>query len=389
MPRPATIMVAVTVAGGAALNLTVLGLAILHPFALNSDFMAFWSFPRFAAAHPVAQIYNAGALQPFQAALFPGFGSFYPYLYPPTLLLVIWWLKFCGFRAALVLWTAAGIAAFTVAALAFFKTHRLIVLLALLGSPAALLTGVTGETAFFTSALLLGGFAALPRRPILAGIAFGLLTLKPQLGVLIPFFLLARGDWAAIIAAGLTAFALILASCLVFPPLLWLTWAHTLPVYQSQYFSGAGLNLNIIVTPAANLRALGTPGTLAWLAQLGFSAACVACVMLAVRRAGYELAVAVLLTASFLAVPHAYAYDTITLTAAMALCLSARTPLWQILLGCCTYQAPLLLLTPARHYFLYALPETLLLGCIIALARHKRNGAIIDDEPEHLPATHR
>ena len=140
-------------------------------------------------------------------------------------------------------------------------------LLALLASPASLLCGVTGETAYFTSALLLFGFAALPTRPLLAGLAFGLLTLKPQLGVLIPFFLLARGDWRAILAASATALGLVALSCLAFPPSLWLLWAHTLPTYQTQYFTGHGLNLNIIVTPAANLVTLGVAPAKAWLVQ--------------------------------------------------------------------------------------------------------------------------
>ena len=67
------------------------------PRPLNSDFMAFWSFPRFAASHPIRQIYNAASLQAFQKTLYPGFGSFYPYLYPPTFLLPSWWLNFCSF----------------------------------------------------------------------------------------------------------------------------------------------------------------------------------------------------------------------------------------------------------------------------------------------------
>jgi hypothetical protein len=374
MPTPATtsprnLIIAVVVAACAALNLAVLAICLLHPPGLNSDFMAFWSFPRFAATHPIAQIYDAATLQSFQQTLYPGFHSFYPYLYPPTFLLPSWWLKFFSFTAAQWLWTLSGLALFTAATFAFFPRRRWLMLLALLASPASLLCGVTGETAYFTSALLLFGFAALPTRPLLAGLAFGLLTLKPPLGVLIPFFLLARGDWRAILAASATALGLVALSCLAFPPSLWLLWAHTLPTYQTQYFTGHGLNLNIIVTPAANLVTLGVAPAKAWLVQTLCSIVIAALVFLtARRRASYPLAVAVLLTGSFLAVPHAYAYDSITLTAAMALCLTTKTPLWQVLLGCLVYLAPLMLLSPAAHWFLYSLPETLLFASIVALA---------------------
>ncbi|GLR67383.1 hypothetical protein GCM10010909_20640 [Acidocella aquatica] len=373
MPRRATtnpgkLIVTAMLGACAALNLAVLALCLLHPPALNSDFMAFWSFPRFAATHPIAQIYNATSLQGFQQSLYPGFNSFYPYLYPPTFLLPSWWLKFFSFAAAQWLWTLAGLGIFIAAVFAFFPQRPWLMLLALLASPASLLNGVTGETAYFTTALLFLGFAALPRRPLLAGIAFGLLTLKPQLGVLIPFFLLARGEWAAIVAASATALGLIALSCLAFPPGLWLLWAHTLPAYQTQYFASHGLNLNIIITPAANLVTLGVAPATAWAVQTLCSALAAALTFLAARRAPYPLAVAMLLIGSFLAVPHAYAYDTITLPAAMALCLTGKTPLWQVLLGCLVYLAPLLLLSPASHWFLYSLPESLLFATIAVLA---------------------
>jgi hypothetical protein len=383
-----TTIIAVLLAFGGALNLSVLAIAIVRPFGLNSDFMAFWSFPRFVAGHPAGEIYSAAALQPFQAALYPGFHSFYPYLYPPTLLLVIGWLGHFGFRAAQVIWTVAGLAVLIPAGFAMFGRRGWVAVAAMLASPAALLCGATGETAFFTTGLLLAGFGALRRWPALAGVAFGLLTLKPQLGVLIPFLLLARGEWVAIATAGLTAGGLILASCLVFPPAMWGIWARTLPAYQAQYFGGGGLNLNIIVTPAANLVALGAPVGLAWAVQLVFGVAVVVAVALTARRGTYGLAVAALLTGSFIAVPHAYAYDSITLTAAMALVWRARpvTPLWEVALGAGVYLAPLLLLSRDYRWFLYALPETILFGAIIALALAGANGAISADATRSSPA---
>lgn len=354
----------------------LLSIAATHP-SLNSDFLAFWSYPRFAAAQPVRDIYDSARLRAFQQLLYPGFRSFYPYLYPPTFLLATWWLRFCGFAAAQLLWSLAGLACFLAAGLAFCR--RLPVLLALLVSPASLLTLVTGQTGYFTAALLLFGLAVLPRRPILAGVAFGLLTLKPQLGVLLPVFLLARRDWTAIAAAALTALGLIAASCLAFPPALWGLWLHALPAGQNAYFSAAGLDL--IITPAANLIALGVAPGIAWAAQMLCGLAVAAAVWLCARRTPYRHAMAVLLAGMFLAVPHAYAYDSLPLVAAMALCLSETTPLWQILLGGVVYLAPLALLTPAHRWFLYAIPQTLLFAVTITLALARTRGAISGHEP--------
>lgn len=252
-------------------------------------------------------------------------------------------------------------------------------LLALLVSPASLLTLVSGQTGYFTAALLLFGLAVLPRRPVLAGIAFGLLTLKPQFGVLLPVFLLARRDWAAIAAATITALGLIAASCLTFLPALWGLWLHALPAGQNAYFSSTGLNL--IITPAANLISLGLAPGMAWAAQMLCGLAVAAAVWLCARRASYRHAMAVLLAGMFLAVPHAYAYDSLPLIAAMALCLSESTPPWQVLLGGIVYLAPLLLLTPAQSWFLYAIPQALLFAITIALALARPRGAMSGHEP--------
>ena len=365
-------------ASGAFMLAVLLAFAVTRP-TLNSDFMAFWSYPRFAATHPVADIYSAARLQAFQQSLYPGFHSFYPYLYPPTFLLVTWWLQFCDFATARLLWTLAGLGFFLAAGHAFCR--RRLVLLALLVCPASLLNLVIGQTAYFTTGLLLLGLAALPRRPLLAGIAFGLLTLKPQLGVLLPVFLLARREWTAIGAAAVTALGLVGLSCLAFPPSLWGVWLHAVPAAQAAYFSSTGLTLTNIITPAANLITLGLAPGIAWAVQTLYGLTIAALVWLAARHAGDRHAVAVLLAGMFLAVPHAYAYDSIPLIAAMALCLSAATPLWQILLGGVVYAGPLLLLTPARHWFLYALPETLLFALIIALAFGRSGGALLSHEP--------
>jgi hypothetical protein len=354
----------------AALNLTFAVYAAVTRPSLNSDFMAFWAFPRFAAAHPIAGIYDSARLGSFEAALYPGFHSFYPYLYPPTLLLASWWLNFCSFALAQTIWTMAGVTALSLAAWRFFGPEKKFAALAVLACPAALITGATGETAFFTTALLLAGFAWLPARPVLAGICFGLLTLKPQLGVLLPLALLGLRAWRSIFTAALVAIALVALSCLAFPPSLWLVWARTLPQYQADYFAAARqLNLNIIVTPAANAIVLGASPAMSWALQALCAVTIAAITYVSFRQARTDLAIALLFTGMFLAVPHAYAYDTMPLTAALALTLTGRrVGAGIIILAAIIYLGPFLLLSPGRSWFLYAVPEIFLYGAILRLA---------------------
>lgn len=371
--------------GGLTLNIALLGALLFSGTRLNSDFMAFWSYPRFVAENQPQALYDGAQLMAFQQHLYPGFHSFYPYLYPPTLLLPLYWLKFLPFGPAECIWTILGLAALWSGIRAAFPTRPLAVLAGLLASPAALICASTGETAFFTTALLLGGFACLPRRPILAGLWFGLLTLKPQLGVLIPFFLLARWEWRAIFSACATALIVNGLSLVFLPAEMWTLWWQTLPAYQANYFSSAqALNLNILVTPAANLIVLGASQTAAWAVQTFCGLAMILLTVWMARRAPYRLAVAAILLATFLAQPHAYAYDSIAAIAGLALALEAKPAPWMLLVFALTFLFPWVLLSPLARHFLDA---PLLAACLLSvliLARKAQNGADSGYEPDPL-----
>lgn len=356
-------LIAVLALCGALNGVTLLWLLLRQPH-FNADFLGFWSYPRFA---PLAQIYDPQAMARFQQALYPGFKSFYPFTYPPDFLLVTGWMRDFSLGAARDIWTVTGLAAFLAAGLALFRGRPLPVV-ALLASPAALLSLVAGQTGFFAGALLLGGLAWLPSSPVLAGIAFGLLTLKPQMGLLLAVLLLARGEWRAIAAASLTALALAALSCALLPPELWRLWLHSLPQIQRDYFAG-GVNLNVMITPAANLAHLGVPVRLLGATQGVCTLAVITVMALIARRAEYSLAVAALLAGTFLAQPHAYAYDAVTLPAAFALCAPPRPAPWQLALAAAVYLSPLLLLTPADGWFLYAPLLAVLFGAIAAAPR--------------------
>ncbi len=371
-PRRVVLTAVLVICG--TINLLVLSNILLrHPF-INADFIGFWAYPRFS---PLDQIYNPDAMMRFQQNLYPGYKSFFPYTYPPDFLLFCGWMRGVSYNAARAIWLLCGLAVFCAAGWALLR--RPVGVLALLASPAALLCIVLGQSSFFISALLLGGLAALPRRPILAGVLFGLLTLKPQMGLLLPLLLLARGEWRAIIAAAFTAALLVGVSCLALPPELWRLWLTSLPQIQRDYFNG-GVNLNIMITPAANLVHLGAVPALAMGVQALCTLAAAALTWAAARRGSYAQAVAVLLAAMFLAQPHAYAYDLAALPAALVLGLRGA-PLWGQALGGVLYLAPLLLLSPWAGGFVYAPPLALLLGLLCWLALRSQAGAESRHEP--------
>ena len=367
-PRPsARRRITALSAGCLCFNIGVALWALIARPALNADFRGPWSFSNFAHRQNLALIYQAARLRDFQHQLYPGFRSFFPFQYPPSFLLPTWWLGDFSYSAAFCLWTLAGLALLIAAGWLLFTANlRWLAAATLLGSPACLLNGVSGETGFFSAALLLAGFGLLPTRPLFAGFAFGIMTLKPQLGVLIPLALLARHDYRAILSAGITALTLIAVSCAMFPAGLWASWLHQVPIDQAQYLAaGAQLGLDETVTIAADLTRAGLAPGIAWALQGIGSLAGATAIYFAFARAPYPLAVAALLTGTGLLAPHAYVYDTIPLTAALFL-LPDSLPLTGLYLV--NFLAPYLLLTGAGKWFFDAIPETLFFIGIIYLA---------------------
>jgi hypothetical protein len=136
-------------------------------------------------------------------------------------------------------------------------------------------------------------------------------------------------------------------------------------VYQAHYLAaGKTLNLHMLVTPLGNLVAAGAAPRLAWSLQAMASVLSAAAVFLAFRQGTQP--VAALFTAMFLCAPHAYAYDTLPLIAAMLMLAPASVA---GVTGCAlVYLAPDLLLSGHGGWLIYTVPEALLLISFIYLA---------------------
>ena len=70
---------------------------------------------------------------------------------------------------------------------------------------------------------------ALDRRPILAGVLLGLLSYKPQFGVMIPLVLIASTRWRAFTSAAATVLVLVIVTTLAFGADIWQAFADSMP----------------------------------------------------------------------------------------------------------------------------------------------------------------
>ncbi len=285
------------------------------------DFFAFWSFGRFALTPGLPGIYDPAALQHFQHGLEPAFTAAYPFLYPPSMLLVLAPLAWLPFAVAWAGWSLAGLASTLLASGVPLRSWTGA---ALLAAPTTLLCLIGGQTGLLAAALLLGGWRAVPTRPWLGGALLGLLTLKPQLCLLVPLALVAAGQWRALAAAFLCAAALVLATGCVFGWQMWATWTGSLPSDAALVLQNRSSVAQLMPTVSAGLYQLGMPDGPAQALQAAAAAVAALVTWQAFRAGVTTAAVAVLAMATFLAAPYAYVYDLPIVTGALVVLLASR-----------------------------------------------------------------
>jgi hypothetical protein len=134
---------------------------------------------------------------------------------------------------------------------------------------------------------------------------FGLLTIKPQLGLLIPLMLVLTGRWRAIAAAIVTIMILCAATALAFGQGIWGAYLNDAMPVQSQFLLRPVEHWMVHVPTAfMNVRIAGLPLTAAIMVQALLSAAAIASVVWTFwRRRDPVLSNALFFTATFAVTP--------------------------------------------------------------------------------------
>ncbi|HEY0683885.1 MAG TPA: glycosyltransferase family 87 protein [Steroidobacter sp.] len=245
------------------------------------------------------------------------FGANYPihnWGYPPHFLLLLWPLGLLSYKAAMVAFLTATFALFVMATLVFrraYAPNSSVPLLALAVFGYSLLMIYTTQNGFLTGALLLFGLAWMKSRPVAAGLAFALLTIKPQLGVLIPVLLVLDRNWRTIGWSALFTVALVALSAAWYGTQSWASYlTETLDYQRSVMTDWSGLFLRMMPTVFASMRTLDyTPDT-AYMVQWPFSIAGAAVVLWAWRWQTDPLQrIFTLACGTFVISPYAFNYD--------------------------------------------------------------------------------
>jgi hypothetical protein len=176
-----------------------------------------------------------------------------------------------------------------------------------------------GQNGCLTAALIGGTLGLLARRPALAGVCLGLLTYKPQFGLLFPLALIANRNWTTLATAAATAISLAVVSWLVFGTATWQAFVHWMPITSQTVLGEGRADWSRLQSVFGLVRAHGGSQQLAWAAQAAVTfAIAIGVVWLWHGRAPFDLKAAALASGALLATPYLYMYDLVVLAVAVA-----------------------------------------------------------------------
>ncbi|WP_321807583.1 glycosyltransferase family 87 protein [Burkholderia sp. BCC1993] len=280
------------------------------------DFSVFWTASQLVLQGHAAAIYDPVFFSHAEVAQFGAYigHQSLPWLYPPTMLLLIAPVALVPFLPAYFLFFAGSLLcyAYAVLRLSGLRAHLPVPRAAALVVLAY--SGVFASVLYGQNSILTAGIAAfalhfLGRRPIVAGVLIGLLAIKPQLAVVFPFVLVATRSWRTFASAAITTVLFTVAGIALTGTSSLHGLAQAMSIVRGMHFT---LPAYWFVSPTtfAALRLAGAsiPVSLAAQAAVGLLAIAAA-VQVWRRTADIRLRGAALVIATLLTTPYLWHYE--------------------------------------------------------------------------------
>ena len=204
----------------------------------GADFVHFYTLGHLVSTQQTDTIYNMKALHDAQVVLVPESApDFYPTVYPPQAAVIFAPFSGLPYRPALLIWNVLSIAVYALIVWSAWRrvsgqlTDRTLVLAAAAAFPPFWSLVLYGQITILILAAFWLGWLALERgRHYLAGVAFGLLALKPQFGIPLAAIVVACGEWRMLAGALTSVVAQAAAVWLVLGTSVFAAFAATLRV---------------------------------------------------------------------------------------------------------------------------------------------------------------
>lgn len=238
--------------------------AFLYPDGTpaGGDFINLWSAGRLALAGRIDVIYQPDAFMAYQIDFIGAPIGHRIWAYPPHSLFLAMPFAWLDYYPALLAWSALGLLVLALGCrrIGLGGWEMAIVVL----SPASVLCLYYGQTGNLTAGLLLLALSARRGADLLAIGAAALLTIKPQMGFLLPFYWLAERRLAAIALTSALVLAVLALALWSFGFPAWPAYVqdtlHELSLLERQ---GSGPFMNMIPSIFMALRILSGDGNLA------------------------------------------------------------------------------------------------------------------------------
>lgn len=275
------------------------------------DFHVYWTAAKYAFNGEPLEVFN---IERFSIDVNGHLGTWFPWLYAPGYLLILTPFGTLSFPVALLCFNILSIMAMVFAIKPFVASVKP----AWFGfalAPGFLPCLMVGQNSVLWFAGLLAALWALRSGYwALAGVILGVLTLKPQLGLVIPFALLAIRAWRTIAFGAASTIITAVIPTLLYGGTYWIQLKGVISK-QAIWVTQNIYELDGIVSPLSFLVGINTPIDWAQNIQWVFSAALAYCTYWVWRKShiGYDVKLAFLFCAIPLASPYLWYYDTVSL----------------------------------------------------------------------------
>src|SRR6185437_12573748 len=285
---------------------------------IPTDFVNVWSAGKLALEGHPAQAWDWDVQKNIQiAVLGQTYVGNFAWHYPPPFLFIAALLARLPYTVAFVGWAAVSLVPYL--AMTRAVVGRPFGWLLAAAFPVVLANTMVGQNGFLTAALIGGTLYLLPTRPILSGICLGLLSYKPQYGLLFPLALIAASQWTVFITAGVVTAAIAAASWLAFGIGSWQAFFHWMPMFSEAFFTEGRATWFKLQSVFGLTRAFGGSEQLAWALQAAMTGTVVVATVLLWRsKARYSLKAAGLATGTLLITPYLFLYDMMVLAIPIA-----------------------------------------------------------------------
>ncbi|WP_024507475.1 glycosyltransferase family 87 protein [Bradyrhizobium sp. ARR65] len=327
------LLVAMCLAMQASVNLIMYFHGLSDGSRFGGDFICFWNAAHRVRQGDIASIYEPDTWHRILSTNEPGVISWF--VYPPFTLFALWPLGGATYNEAVLAWSLVPLAFYFALIVLLAKrsglgaganpacdhnwprTQACAVLIAF-SLPFLGANLFCGQTGALIAVFFLGAAYFWPKRPVLAGICVGLLAIKPQMGLLIPFALIASGRWRTIAAAATTVLSLIVLSTIWLGAAIWTDYFRMTQLFGRFIGKGYYQIQQLVVGPYVSLQGAGMPAALAGFLQAVVSVAVLGVIIQVFSQrephkqddGRLDLRLALLAAGTLLVTPYSLSYDT-------------------------------------------------------------------------------